>query len=93
MYDKMTCLGVDAAKPVDTANPFEDVKQGSWYYDAVQYVRVNGLFYGTSETAFTPDGTMTRGMFVTVLGRMALDRAVRENLLRKNPAEGCKLRP
>lgn len=71
MYDKMTCLGVDAAKPVDTANPFEDVKQGSWYYDAVQYVRVNGLFYGTSETAFTPDGTMTRGMFVTVLGRMA----------------------
>lgn len=25
--------------------------------------------------------------------RMALDRAVRENLLRKNPAEGCKLPP
>lgn len=57
--------------PVDTVNPFEDVRQGSWYYDAVQYVRVNGLFYGTSKTTFLPEGTMTRGMFVTVLGRMA----------------------
>lgn len=64
-------FAADAAKPVDTANPFEDVTQGSWYYDAVQYVRVNGLFYGTSKTTFWPEGTMTRGMFVTVLGRMA----------------------
>ena len=60
-----------AAKPVDTANPFEDVKQGSWYYDAVQYTRMNGIFAGTSKTTFWPEGTMTRGMFVTVLGRMA----------------------
>lgn len=58
-------------KPVDTSNPFEDVKQGSWYYDAVQYTRMNGIFTGTSPTTFWPDGTMTRGMFVTVLGRMA----------------------
>lgn len=64
-------FAADAAEPVDTANPFEDVEQGSWYYDAVQYVRVNGLFYGTTETTFAPDGAMTRGMFVTVLGRMA----------------------
>jgi len=52
-------------------NPFTDVKEGSWYYDAVQYARINGLFSGTSATTFTPDGTMNRGMFVTVLGRMA----------------------
>lgn len=52
-------------------NPFVDVKEGSWYYDAVQYVRANGFFNGTSETTFTPNGTLTRGMFVTVLGRMA----------------------
>lgn len=55
----------------DPANPFWDVPQGSWYYDAVQYARVNGFFYGTSDTTFEPEGTMTRGMFVTVLGRMA----------------------
>lgn len=64
-------FAADKGKAVDTANPFEDVKQGSWYYDAVQYVRANGLFYGTSKTTFEPGGTMTRGMFVTVLGRMA----------------------
>jgi len=26
------------------ANPFNDVKEGNWYYDAVQYARVNGFF-------------------------------------------------
>ena len=62
--------GSSAASGV-SANPFTDVKEGSWYYDAVQYVRVNGIFNGTSETTFTPNGTLTRGMFVTVLGRMA----------------------
>ena len=32
---------------------------------------MNGFFAGTSDTTFEPNGTMTRGMFVTVLGRMA----------------------
>ncbi|GAE90276.1 hypothetical protein JCM21531_3871 [Acetivibrio straminisolvens JCM 21531] len=52
-------------------NPFADVKEGSWYYDAVQYSFINGFFSGTGENTFSPDGTMTRAMFVTVLGRMA----------------------
>ncbi len=52
-------------------NPFQDVASGDWFFDAVQYARVNGFFSGTSATMFTPNGTMTRGMFVTVLGRMA----------------------
>ncbi|ODM27059.1 hypothetical protein A7W90_13035 [Clostridium sp. Bc-iso-3] len=52
-------------------NPFIDVPQGSWYYDAVLYSRINGFFSGTSANTFNPDGTMTRGMFVTVLGQMA----------------------
>ena len=52
-------------------NPFTDVKEGDWCYDAVQYARMNGFFNGTSTTKFTPNGTMTRAMFVTVLGRMA----------------------
>ena len=50
---------------------FTDVRPGSWYYDAVEYVRANGLFSGVSEDRFDPEGSMTRGMFVTVLGRMA----------------------
>jgi len=52
-------------------NPFEDVSEKDWFYDAIQYVRINGIFNGVSETAFDPQGTLTRGMFVTVLGRMA----------------------
>ena len=52
-------------------NPFMDVREGSWYYDAVQYARINGFFSGTSANTFDPDGTMSPGMFVTVLGRMA----------------------
>ena len=56
---------------VSTENPFKDVKETDWCYDAVQYARMNGFFNGTSATTFNPNGTMTRGMFVTVLGRMA----------------------
>ena len=56
---------------VDTGNPFQDVQPDNWYYDAVQYVRINGLFNGMSQTVFWPEGYMTRGMFVTVLGRLA----------------------
>ena len=52
-------------------NPFTDIQEGTWFYDAVQYAYINGFFKGTSETTFDPSGTMTRGMFVTVLGRMA----------------------
>ncbi|MCL1829452.1 MAG: S-layer homology domain-containing protein [Oscillospiraceae bacterium] len=50
---------------------FTDVASGSWYYDAVDYVVKNDLFNGTGENIFSPGETMTRGMFVTVLGRFA----------------------
>ena len=60
--------GTTAAKP---ENPFTDVKSGSWYEAAVLYARANGFFDGTSATTFEPEGSMTRAMFVTVLGRMA----------------------
>lgn len=52
-------------------NPFRDVRDDSWYYDAVEYSRINGFFSGINADTFDPDGTMTRGMFVTVLARMA----------------------
>lgn len=52
-------------------NPFSDVKGSDWYYDAVAYVVSEGLFNGTSDTAFTPDDTMSRAMFATVLHRYA----------------------
>ena len=51
--------------------PFTDVPEDSWYYGSAAYAYMNGLFSGTSETAFSPEKTMTRGMLVTVLYRMA----------------------
>ena len=51
--------------------PFDDVKPGDWYYDAVAYAYENGLFNGTGETTFSPEAPMTRAMFVTVLANRA----------------------
>ncbi len=55
---------------------FTDVKEGAWYYDAVQYAAQNGLFNGTSASTFAPDDAMTRAMLVTVLYRMEKSPAV-----------------
>ncbi|NMA65094.1 MAG: S-layer homology domain-containing protein, partial [Clostridiaceae bacterium] len=54
-----------------TKNHFTDVKETDWFYTSVQYAHEKGFFAGTSKTTFDPNGTMTRSMFVTVLGRMA----------------------
>ncbi len=52
-------------------NPFTDIKKTDSYYNAIQFVYENGLFKGVSDTEFAPETTMTRAMFVTVLGRLA----------------------
>jgi hypothetical protein len=54
-----------------TGSPFVDVRPDDWFYDAVIYTFQNDLLRGTSPTRFSPASTTTRGMFVTVLGRMA----------------------
>ncbi len=46
---------------------FTDVSEGSWYTDAVYYCVDAGFMSGTSDTNFTPHGSMTRAMFVTML--------------------------
>ena len=51
--------------------PFVDVLLTDWFYDDVLYVFMNGMFNGTSATTFSPQMPMTRGMIVTVLGRLA----------------------
>lgn len=60
-----------AALPVSAASvtDFKDVSPNTWYYNAVDYAASNGLFSGTGKDTFSPETPMTRGMFVTVLGR------------------------
>lgn len=53
------------------ANPFADIDESDAFYKAVEFVYENNLFKGVSDNEFAPDTTMTRAMFVTVLGRLA----------------------
>lgn len=57
--------------PAEKVSKFEDVPVTDPYFRAIDYVTGAGLFNGTSETTFSPTDTMTRSMFVTVLGRLA----------------------
>lgn len=51
-------------------NPFADIVETAWYYDAVKFVTEKAMMYGTSETTFDPTMGVTRGMLVTVLHRL-----------------------
>lgn len=55
---------------VSADNRFTDVPEAHWAHDAIEYVVDEGLFAGTSETTFNPEGTMTRAMLWVVLARM-----------------------
>lgn len=44
--------------------------ENSWAKYSIDYVTDEGYFVGTSSTTFSPNETMTRGMFVTVLARV-----------------------
>ncbi len=41
-----------------------------WAKESIDYVVGRGLLSGTSDTAFSPNSAMTRGMLVTALGRL-----------------------
>lgn len=69
--DPVFTITVSGGAKAEWENPFSDVSSTDWFYDSVRYVCENSLFLGTSEASFSPQGTMTRGMLVTVLGRLA----------------------
>lgn len=56
-------------KLVDRAASFDDT-QNHWAAGNISFVTARDLFQGTSRTTFTPNGTMTRAMLVTVLHRL-----------------------
>lgn len=53
-----------------SAEQFIDVTTDDWFYEDVAFVSAKGYFQGTSDTTFSPNMTMTRAMFVTVLSRL-----------------------
>jgi len=50
--------------------PFEDVEEGSFYEDAVNWLAEAGITTGTSPTTFEPAAFVTRGQMATFLWRM-----------------------
>lgn len=74
LYAKWTANGAteptEPDEPTEWENPFTDVKESDWFYEDVKYANKNGLFAGTTQTTFSPDEAITRGMLVTVLWRM-----------------------
>lgn len=75
----MSVFAVDVELPVDDdfddavawSNPFSDVKEGAYYYDAVKWAVENGITVGSSATTFSPNRACTRAQVVTFLWRAA----------------------
>ena len=55
--------------PASGQSPFEDVKAGDYYYDAVLWAVDKGITTGVSATRFDPNGSCTRAQAVTFLWR------------------------
>jgi len=56
---------------VNVYAPFADVSSSSYYFNSVQWAVDKGITNGTSDTAFSPDATCTRGQIITFLWRAA----------------------
>lgn len=65
----VTYLWKLAGSPAASGSSFQDVPSGADYAPAVAWAVENGVTSGTSETAFSPDATCTRGQIVTFLHR------------------------
>ena len=60
----------DDTPTTDVASAFTDIS-GHWAEEYIIRATNQGLFSGTSSTTFSPDTSMTAGMVITVLYRMA----------------------
>ncbi len=66
---------------------FLDIKSGAWHYNPIKYCKDNGIILGYGETReyFMPDEKITRGMFVTILYRMAGKPEINEEFAKDFP--------
>ena len=56
-------------KAADMANPFTDVSEEDYYYDAVLWAVSQGITQGTAADTFSPDAECTRGQMAAFLYR------------------------
>ena len=87
--DMIVALYRMAGSPEVTGeNPFTDVAADADYYAAVIWGTSNGVINGTSETTFSPDDSLQRQAFATMLYRYAELMAADETTDETAPAEG-----
>ena len=56
-------------EPETTENPFKDVNEKDYYYDAILWASENEIVFGYDDGTFRPNATVTRAQFVTFLWR------------------------
>ncbi len=66
----------EPAVSADTKNPFTDVNENDYFYNAVLWAVSNGITSGTSDTLFSPHASCSRAQAVTFLYRYADEPAV-----------------
>lgn len=66
----VTLKNGDRIKIVDNSKSFSDVPLTHWGIEGINFVSSREIFVGTSDTSFTPEGIMNRGMIATVLYRL-----------------------
>ena len=69
VYSVYDALAKDATTG-ELPDIFKDVKMNDWFFKAVMFMHERGLISGTGDEMFSPNVNMTRGMFVTVVGRI-----------------------
>ncbi len=74
----ITATFVETEAPV--GEPFLDVNEGDWFYDAVAYAYENGLMDGVGGNRFAPNSATTRAQLVTILYRLEGQPAVSGDL-------------
>ena len=74
----VTATFVETEAPVD--EPFVDVAEGDWFYDAVVYAYQNELMDGVGGNRFAPNSETTRAQLVTILYRLEGEPAVSGDL-------------
>ncbi|MEM8706832.1 MAG: S-layer homology domain-containing protein, partial [Actinomycetota bacterium] len=55
--------------PAGAASPFDDVPEGVWYSDAVEWLADSGITTGTSPTTFSPGDPVTRAQMAAFIAR------------------------
>ena len=59
--------------PTETpwVNPYADVAENVWHYEAIKFVSENGIMNGIASDVFAPNATTTRAMVWTMLARLS----------------------